>query len=134
MLNLCRCRFKVYLYMFIHFKWVNRYYNVAPEGLTLQSPVPHIFGFHFVLAHYVPPFEHGKDKMWHQSAIFEVSNLNNFYSLEIVDRVSETQLQVVENSNWIIWRSKGLIRFFKSWHCSNVAPQVFLCRYRINWM
>ena len=30
-----------------------------------------------------------------------------FYSLEVVDRVSETQLQVSENSNWIIWRLKG---------------------------
>ena len=27
------------------------------------------------------------------------SNLNNFHSLEVVDRVSETQLQVRENSN-----------------------------------
>ena len=26
-------------------------------------------------------------------------NLNNFHSLEVVDRVSETQLQVGENSN-----------------------------------
>ena len=34
-------------------------------------------------------------------------NLNNIYSLEVVDRVSETQLQVGENSNWIIWRLKG---------------------------
>ena len=33
--------------------------------------------------------------------------LNNFYSLEVVDRVSETQLQVGENSNLIIWRLKG---------------------------
>ena len=32
---------------------------------------------------------------------------NNFHSLEVVDRVSETQLQVGENSNWIIWRLKG---------------------------
>ena len=30
-----------------------------------------------------------------------------FHSLEVVDRVSETQLQVGENSNWIIWRLKG---------------------------
>ena len=37
-----------------------------------------------------------------------LSNLNNFHSLEVVDRVSETQLQVGENSNWIIWRLKGL--------------------------
>ena len=29
-----------------------------------------------------------------------LSNLNNFHSLEIVDRVSETQLQISENSNW----------------------------------
>ena len=28
-----------------------------------------------------------------------LSNLNNFHSLEIVDRVSETQLQVGENSD-----------------------------------
>ena len=28
-----------------------------------------------------------------------LSNLNNFHSLEVVDRVSETQLQVDENSN-----------------------------------
>ena len=35
------------------------------------------------------------------------SNLNNFHSLEVVDRVSETQLQVGENSDWRIWRSKG---------------------------
>ena len=33
-----------------------------------------------------------------------LSNLNNFHSLEVVDRVSETQLQVGENSNWIIRR------------------------------
>ena len=28
-----------------------------------------------------------------------LSNLNNFHSLEVVDRVSEKQLQVSENSN-----------------------------------
>ena len=28
-----------------------------------------------------------------------LSNLNNFHSLEVVDRVSEAQLQVGENSN-----------------------------------
>ena len=36
-----------------------------------------------------------------------LSNLNNFHSLEVVDRVSETQLQVGENSDWIIRRLKG---------------------------
>ena len=34
-------------------------------------------------------------------------NLNNFHSLEVVDRVSETQLQVGENSNSVIWRLEG---------------------------
>ena len=33
--------------------------------------------------------------------------INNFHSLEVVDRVSETQLQVGENSDRIIWRLKG---------------------------
>ena len=36
-----------------------------------------------------------------------LSNLNNSHSLEFVDRVSETQLQVGENLIWIIWRLKG---------------------------
>ena len=39
------------------------------------------------------------------SSIF--SNLNNFHSLELVDRVSETQLRVGENSDLIFWRYKG---------------------------
>ena len=34
-------------------------------------------------------------------------NQNNFHSLEVVDRVSETQLHVGDNSDWIIWRLKG---------------------------
>ena len=34
-------------------------------------------------------------------------NLHNFHSLEVVDRVSEAQFQVGENSDWIIWRLKG---------------------------
>ena len=36
-----------------------------------------------------------------------LSNLNNFHSGEVVDRVSEKQLQVGENSNWIIWLLEG---------------------------
>ena len=35
------------------------------------------------------------------------SKLDNFYSLEVVDRASETQLQVGENSNKIICGLKG---------------------------
>ena len=42
-------------------------------------------------------------KIWKELTSI-LSNLNNFHSLEVVDRVSETQLQVRENSNWIIWR------------------------------
>ena len=38
---------------------------------------------------------------------FILSNLNNFQSLEVVDRVSETQLQVGENYDFLIWRLKG---------------------------
>ena len=42
--------------------------------------------------------------MWHQPARFEKSwplfvKSDNFQQLEVVDRVSETQLQVGENSN-----------------------------------
>ena len=36
-----------------------------------------------------------------------LSNPDNFHSLEVVDRVSETQLQVSENSDLIIWQLKG---------------------------
>ena len=45
-------------------------------------------------------------KIWKELTSIS-SNLNNFHSLEVVDRVSETQLHVGENSNWIIWRLKG---------------------------
>ena len=37
-----------------------------------------------------------------------LSNLNNFHSLEVVDRVSETQLQVGENSKLNNLAVKGL--------------------------
>ena len=36
-----------------------------------------------------------------------LSNLTNFHSLEVVDRVSETQLQVGENYDFLIWWLKG---------------------------
>ena len=38
-----------------------------------------------------------------------LSTMNNFHSLEVVDRVSETQLQVGENSNRIILAVKVVI-------------------------
>ena len=43
--------------------------------------------------------------IWKQ-LISILSNLPNFHSLEVVDRVSKTQLQEGENSNWIIWQLK----------------------------
>ena len=46
---------------------------------------------------------------------FEMVDLHfvksNLHSLEVGDRVSETQLQVSENSNLIIWRPKGETEF-----------------------
>ena len=36
-----------------------------------------------------------------------LSNLNNIHSLEVVDRVSETQLQVGESYSQITWRLKS---------------------------
>ena len=47
-------------------------------------------------------------KIWKELTSI-LSSLNNFHSLEVVDRVSETELQVGENSNWIIWRLKDLV-------------------------
>ena len=44
--------------------------------------------------------------VWKQ-LISILSNLSNFHSLDAVDRVSETQLQVSKNSDWNIWRLKG---------------------------
>ena len=35
-----------------------------------------------------------------------LSNMNNFHSLEVVDRVSETQFQMGENSDWKILQLK----------------------------
>ena len=68
---------------------------------------------HFIVAHYISAFKPVKDgkmalirKIWICLTSI-LSNLNNFHSLEVVDRVSGTQLQVSENSNWIIWRLKG---------------------------
>ena len=46
------------------------------------------------------------NKIWKELTTI-LSNPSNFHSLEAVDRVSEKQLQVGENSNWIIWRLKG---------------------------
>ena len=37
--------------------------------------------------------------IWGDWLSYHLSNLNNLHPLEVVDRVSETQLQVGENSN-----------------------------------
>ena len=43
-----------------------------------------------------------------------LSNLNNYHLFEVVDRVSDTQLQVDENYSQIIWLLKGK-RFVFAW-------------------
>ena len=43
-----------------------------------------------------------KQQDFAKSLAYILSNLNYFHSLEVVDRVSETQLQVGENANQII--------------------------------
>ena len=48
-------------------KKCRRWTNINP----LTAGVAYIRVFIFLLAHQVPPFKHVKDKMWHQSAIFE---------------------------------------------------------------
>ena len=65
----------------------------------LTAGAEYIGFFTQLLPHSVPPFKNVKAIMWLQSARFENKNLNNFHSLEVVDRVSET--------DWIIWRLKG---------------------------
>ena len=52
-------------------------------------------------------------KIWKELTSI-LSNLNKFRSLEVVDRVSETQIQVGENSNWKIWQLKG---WDQCWSC-----------------
>ena len=42
-----------------------------------------------------------------KSLTYILSNLNNFHSLGVEDRVSGTRLQMGENSNQILWRLKG---------------------------
>ena len=48
-------------------------------------------------------FKHVKEKTDNKQQDFKIiailSNLNNFYSLEVVDRVSEAQLQVGQTFN-----------------------------------
>ena len=60
------------------------------------------------------------------------SNLNNFHSLEIVDRVSETQLQVGENSNWIIWRVKGQCKhsMVSSFYLKHILKVLYILDHR----
>ena len=71
----------------------------------LTTGAVHIRFLHFLLAHYISGLNLLKiksDKIISNICNFLssiLSNLNNFHSLEVVDRVSETQLQVGENSN-----------------------------------
>ena len=64
----------------------------------------HISFLHFLSAHCISAFNILKIKSDNNQQNLKfvdlpLSNLYNFHSLEVVDRVSETQLQVGENSN-----------------------------------
>ena len=66
--------------------------------------MPHIFGFSFFISTLSTSINMLKIKCdINQQDLKRVdlflSNLNNFHSLEVVDRVSETQLRVGKNSN-----------------------------------
>ena len=45
--------------------------------------------------------------------------MNNFHALAVVGRGSETQLQVGENLNYIIWRFKAMTSYFQSFTIYN---------------
>ena len=70
--------------------------------ITLYPPVPHIFGFvifYYHIKYHILNMSKIKCGINQQEVTSILSNLDNFHSLEVVDRVSETQLQVGENSN-----------------------------------
>ena len=52
-----------------------------------------------------------------------LSNLNNFYSLKVVNRINETQLQVGENSYKIIWRFNAYYPCARVWIVSNILKR-----------
>ena len=60
--------------------------------VSIVGPIPNIFGFSFFYYHIK---YNTLQNFWPS---YSLSNLNNFHSLEVGDRVSETQLQVGENS------------------------------------
>ena len=64
----------------------------------LTAGAVHIRFLHFLLAYYISAFKPVISKICSLLTSF-LSNLNNFHLLEVVDRISETQLQVGENSN-----------------------------------
>ena len=111
--------------------WKYRYLSRA--RLTLWSPVPIIFGFSFFYSHFKyhlscmlkikSDISISKIRKWLTTIL---SNLNNFHSLEVVDRVSETQLQVSENFHQIIWQ-------WKSWYRTKVTFVNTCVRHNYTW-
>ena len=77
--------------------------TIVNSGLKgLNAGAVHIRFLHFILAHYISALKLLMIKSDINQQDFFTSillNLNNFHSLEVVDRVSETQLQVRGNSN-----------------------------------
>ena len=90
--------------------------SIQAKVHSAHNPVPIIFGlyiFHYHITYQLLNMLDIKhDNNQQDLKIFDLqgcisSNLNKFHSLEVVEPVSETQLQVSENSNEISWRSKG---------------------------
>ena len=91
----------------------------------LTSGAEYIGFFTQLLPHSVPPFMHVKAILWHQSARFEKTwpLFCKIWIIEIVDRVSETQVQVDENSNWIIWVNRLVVP---------IGSRIFLAKAYVN--
>ena len=70
--------------------------NMSIPTINPLPPVLHIFGFSFCIS---PLSITNMLRIKCDINQQDLLNLNNFHLLEVVDRVSETQLQVGENSN-----------------------------------
>ena len=66
---------------------------------------------HFLSAHLIPALKHIESiSKISKSQISILSNVHNFHSLEVVHRVSETQLEVGEHFNLITWLLEGQVK------------------------
>ena len=79
----------------------------AIHPLTAGAAYIRVFIFYYYIKYHILNMLKIKCDINKQELTSILSNLNDFHSLEVVDRVSETQLRVGENSNWIIRPLKG---------------------------